>query len=135
RLDHEMRGAEDLRRTFRPADPADDQRAFLERTGYLHVSGVFSADEMAAVAADMDAAAPRFRPGDGRSWWAGTDDGRDRLVRMLGFDEVSPAVAALVADERLLRIGGLTGDGHSLAAYGGPAVEALVKPAAVVDGV
>lgn len=134
-LDRDIGAAEDLRRTFRPDDPPAAMRAFLERAGYLHVSGVFTKAEMAAVSAEMDAAAPGYRPGDGRSWWAGTADGRERLVRMLGFDEVSPTVAGLVADDRLLRIGRLTGDGHSLAAYGRVSVEALLKPIGVVRGI
>jgi hypothetical protein len=134
-LDRDIRAAEDLRRTFRPDDPPAEMRAFLERAGYLHVSGVFDRDEMAAVSADMDAAAPGYRRGDGRSWWAETADGGERLVRMLRFDDVSPAVSELLDDDRLQRIGRLTGDGHSLAAYGGVSVEALVKPMGVVQGI
>jgi Phytanoyl-CoA dioxygenase (PhyH) len=135
RLDREMAAADDLRRTFRPDDPPAAMRAFLERAGYLHVSGVFDPGEMAAVSADMDAAAPGYRRGDGRSWWAETADGQERLVRMLRFDEVSPAVTSLVGDERLQAIGRLTGVGHSLEAYGGTSVEALVKPLGVVRGI
>jgi hypothetical protein len=135
RLDREMAAAHDLRRTFRPDDPPEDMRAFLERAGYLHVSGVYSADEMAAVSAEMDTAAPGYRRGDGRSWWAETADGRQRLVRMLGFDSVSSTVASLLDDPRLQRIGQVPGDGHSLAAYGRVSVEALIKPLAVVRGI
>jgi hypothetical protein len=134
-LDREMAAAHDLRRTFRPDDPPSAMRDFLERAGYLHVSGVFEPGEMAAVSADMDAAAPGYRRGDGRSWWAETADGQQRLVRMQGFDEVSPAVAALLDDDRLQRVGQVTGDGHSLAAYGRVSVEALIKPLAVVRGI
>jgi phytanoyl-CoA dioxygenase PhyH len=134
-LDREMAAAHDLRRTFRPDDEPEAMRTFLERAGYLHVSGVFSRDEMAAVSADMDAAAPGYRQGDGRSWWAETADGRQRLVRMLGFDGESPTVASLLDDERLQRIGRVPGDGHSLAAYGRVSVEALIKPLGVVRGI
>jgi hypothetical protein len=134
-LDRQMAAAHDLRRTFRPSDPPEVMRAFLERAGYLHVSGVFSEDEMAAVSADMNAAAPSYRRGDGRSWWAETADGQERLVRMQGFDRESATVAALLDDERLQRIGQVTGDGHSLAAYGRVSVEALIKPLGVVRGI
>lgn len=120
--------------TFGPDAPDAALREALERTGVLHVAGVFGEDEMAAVAADMDDAAAGHRPGDGRSWWARTAAGDDRLVRMLGVDAASAAVARLVADERLRRLAALTGDGHSLAAYGPHAVEALVKPLDLVRG-
>ena len=42
---------------------------------------------------DMDRRAGTYSPGDGRSWWAGTADGTDRLVRMQDFDEHSPTAA------------------------------------------
>lgn len=125
----------DLHRSFRLDDPPDALRQFLERAGYLRLEGVFSEPEMAVVAADMDRAAPRYAPGDGRSWWATTADGRERLVRMQGFDAESPAVARLLDDERLRRIEALTGDGHRLRGPGDPnRIEALIKPLGVVRG-
>ncbi len=108
---------------------------FLGQAGFLHVSGVFTEDEMAAVSADMDRAAPSYAQGDGRSWWARTDDGADRLVRMQGFDAMSPTAAALVADGRLARLGALTGDGHEWGGMDSNALEALVKPIGVVEGI
>jgi hypothetical protein len=125
----------DLHRSFRLGDPPDVLRRFLERAGYLRLDRVFSEAEMAAIAVDMDRAAPRYVPGDGRSWWATTEDGHDRLVRMQGFDAESPAVARLLDDERIRRIEALTGDGHRLAGQGEPnRIEALVKPLGVVRG-
>lgn len=125
----------DLHRGFRLDDPPDALRHFLERAGYLRLDGVFSEAEMAAVAADMDRAAPRYAPGDGRSWWATTEDGRNRLVRMQGFDAESPAVARLLDDERIRRIEALTGDGHRLTGQGDHnRIEALTKPLGVVRG-
>jgi hypothetical protein len=125
----------DLGRSFTLDDPAPDRRRFLEQAGYLHLRGVFTEEEMAAVSADMDRAAPTYAPGDGRSWWATTADGRDRLVRMQGFDRVSPAVAALLADARLTGLAGLTGDGHRHPEPDTNAIEALVKPIGVVAGI
>jgi hypothetical protein len=120
-------------RSFRVDDDPAAMAAFLESTGYLHLAGVFTAAEMAAVSADIDRAAPGHRPGDGRSWWAVTDDGRDRLVRMLRFEEVSGGAGAVMSDARLTMIGELTGDGHTLAAYARPGMEALVKPPGAPD--
>ena len=60
----------DLTRTFGPGDRPEEMRHFLEEAGFMHLSGVFDEDEMAAASADMDDAAPRYAPDDGRSWWA-----------------------------------------------------------------
>jgi len=125
----------DLTRAFSWSDPDDEMERFLGQAGFLHVAGVFTEDEMAAVYADMDRAAPTYVQGDGRSWWARTVDGSDRLVRMQGFDTMSPTAATLVADGRLARLGALTGDGHEWGSMESNALEALVKPIGVVAGI
>jgi hypothetical protein len=125
----------DLTRTFSWSDDDGEMAWFLEQTGFLHVGSVFDDDEMAAVAADMDRVAPSYREGDGRSWWARTADGTDRLVRMQGFDTKSARAADLVHDGRLARLGQLTGDGHEWGSMDGNALEALVKPIGVVEGI
>ncbi len=125
----------DLTRRFEWDDDDADMERFLGQAGFLHVGGVFTEDEMAAVSADMDRAAPTYTQGDGRSWWARTDDGVDRLVRMQGFDAMSETAATLVADGRLARLGALTGDGHQWGGMESNALEALVKPIGVVQGI
>jgi hypothetical protein len=125
----------DLARAFEWDDGDSAMERFLGQAGFLHVRGVFTEDEMAAVSTDMDRAAPSFVPGDGRSWWARTDDGTDRLVRMQGFDTMSPRAAELVSDGRLARLGALTGDGHQWGGMESNALEALVKPIGVVQGI
>jgi hypothetical protein len=125
----------DLTRTFTWNDDDGEMAWFLQQTGFLHVASVFDGDEMAAVAADMDRIAPTYHPGDRRSWWARTADGADRLVRMQGFDTESARAADLVSDGRLARLGGLTRDGHQWGSMDGNALEALVKPIGVVQGI
>jgi hypothetical protein len=125
----------DLTRCFAWDDADEEMDRFLEQAGFLHVSGVFTDEEMAAVHADMDRAAPSYTPGDGRSWWARTADGAQRLVRMQGFDTVSENAAALVADGRMARLGALTGDGHQWGSMDSNSLEALVKPIGVVEGI
>lgn len=127
----------DPRRTFRPDDDPADMAHFLAEVGYLHLAGLFDEAEMAAVSADMDAATDGYAPDDGRSWWARTDSGVDRLVRMQRFQDRSPATRALLADERLLHLARLTEDGHRLGKPGPNKnlVEALVKPLGVVEGI
>ncbi len=125
----------DLARSF-PVDASlDEMGDFLQRAGYLHVEGVFTEAEMAAVSRDMDRAAPMYSPSDGRSWWARNSAGEDLLVRMQYFDEVSPAVDRLVHDDRLLRLAGLTGDGHVYGSMQDNRIEALFKPFDVVAGI
>jgi Phytanoyl-CoA dioxygenase (PhyH)/SCP-2 sterol transfer family len=127
----------DLGRVFEPDDDPGELAHFLAEAGYLHVAGVFDRSEMAAVSADMDATASTYARDDGRSWWAHTSDGTDRLVRMQWFHEASPRIAALLADERLRRWSRLTGDGHRLGKPGANSnlAEALIKPIGVVDGI
>ena len=125
----------DLASSFTLDDPADDIRAFLAVAGFVHIRGVYSVDEMAAVSSDMDAAAPTYEQGDGRSWWARTSDGVDRLVRMQGADTVCPSIEALVEDGRLERIGALPACGHEWGTRTGNRIEALFKPIGVVAGI
>lgn len=127
----------DLHRAFRQDDDPAEMAQFLGEAGFLHLRGVFGRDEMAEISADMDAAAPHYRPGDNRSWWAETAAGTNRLVRMQYFQDQSPATAALLADDRLLALGRLTDDGHRLGKPGPNRnlVEALVKPLGVVRGI
>jgi hypothetical protein len=122
---------------FRPDDDPAAMRHFLAEAGFLHIGGLFSEDEMNAVSADMDAAMPSYAPDDGRSWWAKTRNGENRLVRMEYFHEHSACTRDLLADDRLLRIGQLTDDGHKFGELhlGSNMIEALVKPIEVVEGI
>lgn len=126
----------DLGQSFGPDADPEEEAHFLGEAGFLHLTGVFSEEEMATVFADMDAAFPSYAPDDGRSWWATTGSGEHRAVRLQHFHEHSPTTASLLADDRLTRIARLTSDGHRPeASFGGNAVEALVKPLDVVSGI
>jgi Phytanoyl-CoA dioxygenase (PhyH) len=135
---HDADGAPlDLQRAFSLDDDRDEMAQFLGEAGFIHLTGVFDRDEMAAVSAEMDAAAGAYEPDDKRSWWARTRDGDDRLVRMQYFQDQSPTTRALLADDRLLGLARLTDDGHRLGKPGANRniVEALVKPIGVVEGI
>ncbi len=127
----------DLARSFTLDDDPAEAAHFLAEAGFLHLRSAFADDEMAAVSAEMDAAASGYAQGDGRSWWARTHAGEDRLVRMQCFQDVSPTTAGLLADERLRGLAELTDDGHHLGKPGGnpSIVEALVKPIGIVEGI
>jgi len=130
----DIRFAGDVRRSFAPDAPDEELRAFLEETGYLHIRGLFSEEEMAAVEADFPRAAPHYEKGDPLAWFATTRDGAEHLVRMEGFERHSPAAAALIEDERFLRLGRIPGIGH-VPRRSGARVGALGKPIGVVKGI
>ncbi len=131
----EFRGSDgeplDLQRSFSPDDADEDMAEFLAVAGFLHLSGWFEPGEMDAINRDMDGAFPHYTPDDGRSWWAETSAGEHRAVRLQRFEEHSPTAARLLDDDRLLRIGRLTGDDY----LPRRSVEALEKPIGVVKGI
>src|SRR5437588_860021 len=80
-------------------DDSDVEKAqFLAEAGFVHIANVFSAEEMTAVSAEIDAAVAEYAPDDGRSWWARTSSGEHRAVRLEYFHEHSPTTQALLAD-------------------------------------
>jgi hypothetical protein len=125
----------DLTQSFTLDDRDEDICAFLAEAGFVHIRGVYGEDEMAAVGADMDDAAPTYAKGDGRSWWAKTNDGVDRLVRMQGADTLCPSIGRLVEDERLARLGAIPRSGHEWGTRTGNRIEALFKPIGVSEGI
>ena len=124
----------DLHRSFDGDDDPAELAHFLAEAGYLHLRGVFTDEEMAEVSDDMDAAAGTYAPDDGRSWWARTASGEHLAVRLQYFHEHSARATALLDDDRFLRIGRLTADGHRNRTEGNR-VEALFKPIGVVEGI
>ncbi len=124
----------DVRRSFKPEDSDEDMRAFLEQAGYLHIRGLFSREEMAAVEADYPGAAPHYEKGDPKAWFATTHDGEEHLVRMEGFERYSETTRALIDEDRFLRIGRIPGVGHEPRRTGAR-VGALIKPIGVVKGI
>ncbi|MGE4609325.1 MAG: phytanoyl-CoA dioxygenase family protein [Myxococcota bacterium] len=122
-------------RSFTPDDSDEEMRAFLEQAGYLHIEGLFSEEEMAAVEADYAKAEPHFEKGDKRAWFATTKDGVEHLVRMEGFDRYSETVVELIDQDRFQRIGRIPGIGHESRRAPGSRVGALTKPIGVVKGI
>ena len=125
----------DLGRAFRPEDDPAEMQHFLATAGFLHLEGVFDPEAMAAISADMDRAAPHYSEGDGRSWWARTAEGEQRLVRLQGFDQHSETLAELLGSDRFRSLGDLGGSGHEFGDFGPNRVEALVKPIGIVEGI
>jgi hypothetical protein len=123
------------RRSFGLDDSDADMRAFLEEAGYLHIQGLFTEEEMAAVEADFPKAEPHFEKGDPMAWFATTQDGVEHLVRMEGFDRYSDVTVGLLDDDRFQRIAGIPGVGHTSVKKPGARCGALTKPIGVVKGI
>jgi len=121
----------ELDRTFEVDDDRDEIAHFLREAGFLLLRNVFSEAEMAAVAADLDAALERAEPDDGASWWAGDSRGVQQPVRVLFFHEQSDTLRSLLSDDRLQWLGTLTGDDHDAAKAG---AEGLIKPLDIQTG-
>jgi len=99
----------DLRQGFRLDDDPDDVGHFLAQAGYLHLRGVFTADEMAAVSSELDAAIAEAERDDGQSWWARTEDGW-YPARILGFNRKSSTLRELLRSQRFLALTSFVGD-------------------------
>lgn len=97
----------DPQASFTLDDTDEELRAQLEAMGFLHLRGVFTADEMAAANAEIDRLATRARPGDDQSWWVTAEDGEQVLCRLVYATLRSSVLAALESDPRVARLGTL----------------------------
>ncbi|MCJ7438012.1 MAG: phytanoyl-CoA dioxygenase family protein [Acidimicrobiia bacterium] len=100
---------DDLDRVFTLDDSDDELRAFLAETGFLHVRGVFAADEIATLDAEVERLRGEARPDDGKSWWATRADGTDVCCRLIYTSLRSEVIAGLGDDSRLARLAALHG--------------------------
>jgi hypothetical protein len=126
----------ELRRAFTlDADP-EEIGHFLAQAGFLHLEGVFSEAEMAAVSRDLDAAIDAAEPDDGASWWAQTAPGERYPARILGFNQKSPALRELLHSERFALIGTFTDDQYVQRDPDvGDSAEGLLKKVNVIEGI
>jgi hypothetical protein len=102
----DLRGR-DPRASYTLDDSDAELREQLETMGYLHLRGVFSAEEMAAANADVDRLASLAAPGDDTSWWVTLEDDQQALCRLIYATQRSEVLAALQDDPRVARLGRL----------------------------
>ncbi len=102
----------ELDRRFRLGEQTAEAAHFLGETGFLLLQDVYTEAEMGEVDADLARAVGAARVEDGSSWWATTRTGERYPCRILDFAPKSPALQALIADDRYIAIGKLLGDGH-----------------------
>jgi hypothetical protein len=100
-----MRG--DLDRSFTLDDSDEDLATFLAETGFLHVRGVFSGEEIAALDGETERLRADARPDDGKSWWATQADGTEVCCRLIYTSLRSERIGALADDPRLVRLAAL----------------------------
>ena len=101
-----------LDQRFRLGEQTAEAAHFLAETGFLLLQGVYTGAEMDEVDADLVRAVGAARVEDGSSWWATTRTGERYPCRILDFAPKSPALQALISDDRYIAIGELLGDGH-----------------------
>jgi len=125
----------DVRQSFRIDSPREDVGHFLAEAGYLHLEGVFTEAEMAAVSAELSDAVAAAQQDDGASWWARNDDGWF-ASRILGFNLKSPALRGLLDSDRFRTIGTFTDDEMvQRNPYEGDSSEGLDKKPGVIEGI
>jgi hypothetical protein len=126
----------DLQRSFTLEDGSDEMGHFLAEAGFLHVAGIFTKAEMAQVSAELDDAIAGAERDDGASWWARTENGEWYPSRILGFNQKSPTLRALLHDERFTQLGALTDDSYLQRDPDvGDSAEGLLKRVGVVEGI
>lgn len=133
---HDRDGGDlDLRRAFRVDEDREAIGHFLAEAGYLHLEGVFTDAEMAAVSAELGAAMAEAKQDDGASWWARTGEGW-YPSRILGFNLKSPTLQDLLESDRFTRIGELTDDAFvQRSPREGDSAEGLLKKVGVLEGI
>ena len=72
----------DLFRTFGVDDDVDEMRHFLATTGYLHLTAVFTPDEVARYGAEVEHVRGHTMPGDPFSWWSVDASGDEVVTRI-----------------------------------------------------
>jgi hypothetical protein len=92
----------DLSRRFTLDDEPAALAHFLQTTGYLHVGNVFSGDEVAALAAEIERLASLARPDADRMWWwTKTPDGEPVVCQLKYGAANSETITALHDDARI----------------------------------
>jgi len=99
----------DPHRTFAVGDPEDEMRAYFATMGYLHLRSVFTPEEVAFYAAEVERCRARTTAGDGDSWWSVNAAGREVITRINYLDRFSSALLELARDPRLARFARFAG--------------------------
>ncbi|MBV8929977.1 MAG: phytanoyl-CoA dioxygenase family protein [Mycobacteriaceae bacterium] len=91
----------DLDRAFAAGDDRDEMRHFLDVAGYLHIRGVYTAEEAAALGAEVESVRARATPGDPFSWWSINSDGEEIVTRINYLGRYSEVLQELCVEPRM----------------------------------
>src|SRR5207249_3115723 len=111
-----------------------EMAAFLATAGFIRVRGVFSADEVDEMRAEVERLKAQARPDDRRSWWARNAAGEQVCCRVIYMSQQSPRLATIPDDKRMRRIVALTGEPLRAADDRIDGLAAVIKNPAVVEG-
>lgn len=101
----------DLHRSF-PADgDREEMRHFLHAVGFVHITGVYSADEIARFGAELEHVRSRATPDDGLSWWSVNADGDEVVTRINYTGRYSDVLQDLCHDARMTEFARLADPG------------------------
>lgn len=98
-----------LAQSFAADAPLADMADYFLAMGYLHIRGVFSADEVAFLGTEVERCRAGSRPGDPHSWWSVNSRGEELVTRINHCDRFSRAILDLAHDPRLERYARLAG--------------------------
>ena len=123
-----------LATTFTGASAPAAVARFISKAGFAVVRGVFSSEEIAALATEADRLAAAARQGDRRSWWARNADGEQILCRVTYTSLISDAIAALIDDFRLRNLARAFAPDYVPAPDRLDGIALIIKNPNVVDG-
>jgi len=124
----------DLSRTFSLDDSDATLRAFFETAGFLHLRGVYDADEIAALGAEVDRVRDALEPGTGDVWWSVTKSGSQVATRINYLDRWSEHILRTSYEARLQRLGRLLGEQFRVCDDRLDGPMAFIKNSGVVQG-
>ena len=112
----------DLTRRFTLDDDDESMKHRLHTAGYLHLTGVLTADEVAELQRETQRLSDTVRVDDRKTWWTEQPDGSKVLFRIQYAHRLSPFIERLARDERLARLARLAGESvvHFLDRLEGP---------------
>jgi hypothetical protein len=107
----------------------------LATQGFALVPGVFDAEEVATLRAEVDRLTAAARSDDQRSWWARTAGGDEVCCRLLYTGDGSDLIDEVVTgDDRLADLLAPTGETVRLATDRFDGLSVVMKPPGVVEG-
>ncbi len=101
----------DLHRSFPGDGDRDEMRHFLDTAGFLHVTGVYGAADIARLGAEVEVARAATMPGDPFSWWSLNAAGDEVVTRINYLGRHSEILRQQCFEPRMTELARLT-DAH-----------------------